>query len=301
MVGYRTVMISGDVRLSVKNNQMIVDGEKSGVIPIEDISAILIESRRSTITTATLSELSKEGVCCLFCDEKHMPCGVLLPLSVYYRQLRNINLQSQVTLPRKKQLWQQVVTAKISNQANCLALCGKHTAKLQLLSLAKTVASGDPTNIEGTAAAVYFKALFGASFNRASQSGINASLNYGYAIIRGAVARTLASYGFETAVGLHHHSELNPFNLADDLIEPFRPLVDLMTATMGLDDEDTLTPVRKQALLNLLNVDIYSGNENHAVTYAIERLIQSLGRCLTDRKHRLLLPELVELKQHVYE
>jgi CRISPR-associated protein Cas1 len=103
-MGYRTVMIAGDVRLSVNNNQLVVEGEKSGVIPIEDISAVLVESRRSTITTAALSMLSKEGVCCLFCDEKHMPCGVLLPLSSYYRQLRRINLQSQATLPRKKQL-----------------------------------------------------------------------------------------------------------------------------------------------------------------------------------------------------
>jgi len=162
------------------------------------------------------------------------------------------------------------------------------------------VRSGDTGNVEATAAQYYFPALFGDGFTRGDDCIWNAGLNYGYAILRGCVARTLSVYGFLPPLGLHHRSTLNPFNLADDLMEPFRPLIDLMVIR-NIQQDDELKTDQKRMLFNCLNMDILSGGQHHSVSYAIEREIQSLGSALSDKNSDLLLPGLLELKQHHYE
>lgn len=154
--------------------------------------------------------------------------------------------------------------------------------------------------MEATAAQYYFPALFGDGFTRGEDCGWNAGLNYGYAVLRGCVARSLAVYGFLPALGLHHRSTLNPFNLADDLMEPFRPLIDLLVI-QGIEEEDILTPSNKRMLFNCLNLDILSGGQHHSVSYAMEREVQSLGGALANRSAELTLPLLLEPKQHRYE
>lgn len=301
-MGYRSIVISSAVRISVKNRQLIIEGETSGTVPVEDIRTVMIESRAASVSTYALSALSEEGVCVYICDEKHLPSAVLQPIGRYSRQRKQILTQLSQSKPTLKRMWQDIVVAKITNQAMCLTLCGVNSEYVeQVEHLTAKVQSGDTTNVEGHAAALYFPCLFGRGFTRSDENGINAALNYGYAIVRGYIARALANYGFEPCIGIHHHSELNPYNLADDLIEPFRPVVDLFVF-QHLTDED-LTPAHKRELCNILNYETVSGGEHHSMAYAIERLVHSLERCFQDEAHqeKLLLPAIEALRRHEYE
>lgn len=299
-MAFRNIIIENAAHVSLKNSQLVIRTDAEHSVPIEDISALLIENKYSTVTTAALSRLGQCGCAVFVCDDKHMPCAVLEPFAQHSRELRVIKNQLSATEPMKKRLWQSLVVAKIRNQAICLELNGKNEVADSLLGMSERVKSGDTENVEATAAQKYFPALFEYGFTRDFDNGINAALNYGYAILRGCIARSLAAYGFLPALGIHHRSELNAFNLADDLIEPFRPVVDLLVSS-AFDSEDELTPDRKRLLFNCLNLDIISGNQHHSVAYAIERLVRSLSASLESGKADLCLPELIELKQHRYE
>lgn len=299
-MGYRSIVISSPVTISVKNEQLVIEGENKGTIPIEDIRTLMIESRSSLITTYALSALSEAGVCVYFCDEKHLPCAVLQPVGRYFRQRKQILLQLEQSKPHLKRMWKDIVICKIKNQTKCLEECGvdkEFTQKVGRLST--LVQSGDTGNVEGQAAALYFKYLFGNGFSRGDENEINAALNYGYAIVRGYIARILADHGFESCLGIHHRSELNNYNLADDLIEPFRPLVDLFVFQNM--PEKSFTSTNKRELCNILNYEMISGGEHHSAAYSIERLIHSLERCFSSEDDSLLLPSIEKLKRHEYE
>ena len=286
-MAYRNLMIASNAQLKIKNEQLLIKTDTTHSVPIEDINSVLVENHQSTITIATLAKLVQDGVTIFVCDEKHTPCA--------------IKLQESLSLPLQKQLWQQIVKYKINNQAICLEFNKQDNAAQQLRSLAKKVTSGDSNNTEAVAAAVYFKALFGPDFIRSNDDDLrNAALNYGYAIIRGHIARLIASYGFLPMKGIHHKSELNAYNLADDFIEPFRPVVDLFVAQEAQAFE-ALTPQLKQKLYNLLNMDIKIAQQNHSLAYAAEKMIQSFSRCCQKTSKELLLPTLVALRQHTYE
>lgn len=297
---FRNIIVESPAHISVRNKQLIIrtDGEHS--LAVEDISALLLESRQSTITTAALSLLGQCGCAVFVCDEKHMPCAVLTAYSQHSRQLAVAASQLSLGEVLKKRLWQSIVVAKIKNQAECLRHCGNVNAAEGLDSIAAAVRSGDSGNAEAQAAARYFPALFQKGFTRSADNGINSALNYGYAILRGCMARYLAAYGFLPMLGLHHKSELNSFNLADDMMEPFRPVVDLMTHTL-FNADDELTPDKKRLLFNCLNLDIASGGQKHSVAYAMERAVQSLQRSMNRGENGLVLPVLLPLNQHRYE
>lgn len=297
-MAYRNIIISQDCRLTVKNEQLIVAGKTEHRVPIEDIYSIVIESAASDISTYALSKLAQTGAAVFFCDEKHLPCGVLTSFNTYSRKLRQVSLQTTQTQPALKRIWQQIVKAKINNQAICLKLCGKEGGE-KLKALANSVSSGDAENNEGVAAALYFRALFGSHFARAAECDTNAALNYGYAILRGCISRNVTNYGFEPCIGIHHRSELNNFNLSDDLIEPFRPIIDLYVCKyVGTDRFDANV---KYGLVNLLNTNMRIGGQKQAVSYAIEKTVQSLSACFCKKTDRLLLPELVDFELHSYE
>lgn len=299
-MAFRNIIVENPARIAVRNDQLLICTDAERSIPLEDISALLLENRQITVTTAALSRLGQCGCAVFTCDEKHMPCTVLTPYMQHSRQLAVIKSQLAMSEPRKKRLWQALVKAKIQNQARCLQLAGKEDEHETLLHMAERVRSGDSENVEATAAQLYFPTLFGEGFSRGDDCGFNAGLNYGYAILRGCVARHLAVYGFLPALGLHHRSTLNAFNLADDLIEPFRPVVDLLVYRY-INEDDILTPPHKRLLFNCLNLDILSGKQHHSVSYAIEREIKSLPRAITEEDSKLLLPELLDLEQHRYE
>lgn len=300
-MAYRNLMIASNAQLKIKNEQLLITTNTTHSIPIEDINSVLIENHQSTITIAALAKLVQNGVAIFVCDEKHTPCAIMMPFAQNSRQYGVTKLQESLSLPLQKQLWQQIVKCKINNQAICLELNKQDSAAQHLRSLIKKVNSGDSNNTEAFAAAAYFKALFGSNFVRNNDNDpLNAALNYGYAIIRGHIARLIASYGFLPMKGIHHKSELNAYNLADDFIEPFRPLVDLYVAQEAQTIE-VLTPQLKKMLYNLLNMDIKIAQQHHSVTYAAEKMIQSFSRCCQKTTKELLLPTLVALRQHKYE
>ena len=298
-MAYRNIVISSNVHLGIKNEQLIVSGEADGSVPVEDIRTLLIESRTATISTYALSFLAQKGVCVYVCDDKHLPCGILTPFSQHSRQKKQIELQFAQTKPKLKNIWSEIVVFKILNQAKCLELCNKDEETVRKIrGLSKRVLSGDTTNVESQAAAMYFLSLFGRDFSRNDETSINFALNYGYAIIRGYICRTIAKYGFEPSVGIHHCSQLNNFNLADDLIEPFRPIVDLFVAKNVKEEFDKKA---RMEIVNILNYEILINNEKHSVAYAIELVVQSLINNFTGEKNRLSLPILMDLLIHEYE
>ena len=299
-MAFRNIIIENPAHISVRNSQLVIRTDAEHPIAMEDISALLLESHQSTITTAALSQLGQCGCAVYVCDEKHLPCAVLTPFHQYVRELSVLKNQLDASEPRKKRLWQSVVQEKIRNQAICLQLAGLPEKAKPLFDMSERVRSGDSENVEASAAQYYFPALFGELFTRGGGNGWNAGLNYGYAILRGCVARTLAVYGFLPTLGLHHHSTLNPFNLADDLMEPFRPVIDLLVIH-NIRENDELAPQHKRLLFNCLNLDILSGGQHHSVAYAIEREVQSLGKALAEKDAKLTLPLLLETKQHRYE
>ncbi len=300
-MAFRNIIIENPAHISVRNGQLVIKTNSEHSVSIEDISALLIENKASSITVAALSCLGQGGCTVFVCDDKHMPCAVMEPFSQHSRELSVLNLQIGAREPLKKRLWQSMIVAKIENQARCLNFCGNAEAAEALKSMTSRVRSGDSDNVEAAAAKKYFSELFFNGFTRGDDSVYNAALNYGYAVLRGCVARSLASYGFQPALGLHHKSALNRFNLADDMIEPFRPVIDQLVFNLVDGGCPTLTPQIKRQLFNCLNLDILSGGRHHSVSYAIERAVYSLSHSLSAGKAELLLPELLEIRQHRYE
>lgn len=302
-MSYRHLMISSPGKLSTRENQLVITTEQGqNRVPIEDINSLLIENPMVTLTGGLLTKLAEAGVLVFVCDQHHLPSGVFTPFNGHSRQLQVLHKQLHQSKPYLKQLWQQIVVSKLTNQGHCLRISGKDDGKM-LYQLCKEVRSGDSTNVEATGAMLYFVTLFGQGFVRRTEGLNNSALNYGYAIIRGVVAKNLAVYGFLPALGIHHHNNQNPFNLADDLMEPFRPLVDLYVVE-ALSEEDQsrpLAPKDKQGLYNLLNMTINSQGEQHSVQYAIERMVKSLSTCFSQGSGGLILPELIPLAAHRYE
>ena len=235
----------------------------------------------------------------IVCNEKHIPTAALNPINSYSRQLKQINSQVKASLPLKKQIWKQLVVSKIKNQAKCLEILQKNGSE-KLLEYAKTVKSGDPSNVEGRAAALYFKSLFGKDFRRDKETPLNAALNYGYALIRAVISRTVCLYGFEPSLGVHHCNELNNFNLSDDFIEPFRPFIDL-TVAGSMFDYGEFGTADKSVLLKSLNASVMVEGKKTSVYNAIETLIQSYSESIKSGVSGLVLPELIEIEFKKYE
>lgn len=269
-------------------------------LPLDDIAVLMIESQQVALTAAVLSRLAEVGASVIVCDSKHMPVFIGYPCSGHSRLSGVHRMQLAATLPFRKRCWQQIVQVKIRNQAECLRLLGRKGAE-RLLDLVGQVRSGDPSNVEGLAAREYFRSLFGDEFLRMREDGINAALNYGYAVLRASVARSLAVHGFLLTQGVHHSSELNPFNLADDFLEPLRPLVDMLSATLSP------VPVRlekqhREALAKLLACDVCLDGQAVSVTRCCELVAASFVSACREKDPSLLkLPELMPIREHRYE
>lgn len=299
-MAYRNVFISSSSKLSLKNGQLIVKSQEEYSFPLEDISTILIENGQTNLTSSLLSYCAGNGILVYFCDDKHLPCGVLTGFNNHSRQLKILQSQINLKLTLQKHLWKDIVIRKIENQAKVLSLLSLNGAD-ELISISKKVKANDEDNMEAVSAAKYFKYLFGEDFTRRYEDITNARLNYGYAILRGLVCRSLVVYGFEPALGIHHKNQLNAFNLVDDIMEIFRPIVDLCVYNMENNDTDVLTTKDKQILYNLINCDILYENQKHPLSYAIEKTVQTLQASYLSEKNKLKLCEIIPLQQHKYE
>lgn len=275
---WRSVVINQPAKLKREHFALVVEQESSARVPFEDIAVIVLHHREITITHPVLSACAEYGIGLFSTGDNHQPNGVFLPYLPHSRATRMMRLQLAIDRPLAKRTWADIVRAKISNQARCLKLT-KATRVDDLESFARRVRSGDPENLEAQASAIYFRALFGASFDRSQPIWTNAALDYGYSIFRGAIARGLVAHGFMPSIGLFHRSEQNAFNLADDVIEPFRPIVDLHVAkTRPTDDEAALSPANKADLVALLNLDVRTPRGTMAALSSIEHCVESLAR-----------------------
>jgi CRISP-associated protein Cas1 len=294
-MAWKGVHVSRPSRLSWKDAQLVVAQDEGAVtMPLEDVAWIVIDSNHSTLTASLISACMDQGVALIFTDQRHTPSGMALPFHRHHRQAAVAALQIGATLPLKKRMWQVIVQAKIGNQARCLELAGGDGSSVQ--AMARLVNSGDPENIEARAAREYWPLLF-AGFTRGNEADLrNKMLNYGYAIVRAALARALVASGLLPCFGLFHDSAANAFNLADDLFEPFRPLVDRLVREVSEDGarkNGELEVADRRTLAGILNADCRLNGETVSVLIATERSAESLVRALEGGSPALLLlPEM---------
>lgn len=299
-MGWRSVMISRPAKLRREHFSLAIDQEETAFVPFEDIAVIVLNHREIVLTHPVLSACAEYGIGLYATGDNHQPNGVFLPFLAHSRTTRLMRQQLDVSRPLAKQAWANVIRRKIENQAACLKLAGRKGVD-RLESYARRVRSGDPDNLEGLAAAFHFVQLFGNGFHRAEDRWANAALDYGYAVLRGAIARGLVAHGLHPTIGIFHDSEQNAFNLADDLIEPFRPLVDLHVAKNPPFTEGDLSPADKSALVALLNVDMSMPQGRMSVLSAIEYVVESLVRMFEEGDSTLELPALIGLQPHRLE
>ncbi len=309
----RTLCFTNPAYLSLKDRQMVIrlpEVEKSDMpdvlkkesvrtIPVEDIGVVVLDNRQITLTHGLLEALLENNCSVVTCDSRSMPVGLMLPLCGNTVQSERFRDQLDASVPLKKQLWQQTVKAKIDNQAAVLATCsGAETGCMRRWSA--DVRSGDPDNLEGRAAAYYWKSLFAgvpglSSFTRDRQ-GIppNNLLNYGYAILRAVIARSLVSSGLLPTLGIHHHNRYNAYCLADDIMEPYRPLVDSLVFDIvneyGGDTPEDITKELKMRLLGIPVTDVKIGGKRSPLMVAATQTTASLYKCFTGEARRIAYP-----------
>ena len=297
---YRNIVISKAKELTIKNSQLIIDQENDISFPLEDINSIIVENQHTMISSYALRLIAENDIACYICDDKHIPSAVLLPMEKHSRHFKMLKAQMEIPKPLQKQIWQSIISKKIENQANCLRLLEIEGSE-KLAKMAAEVKSGDTTHVESKAAAYYFRCLFGDDFSRSDDTMVNSALNYGYAIIRGMIARTIVAYGYEPSLGIWHKSELNSYNLADDFIEPFRPLVDLYVMSYVDTEKEELEPIDKREILRMLNYDMQVDGDNRVPKNCIDLMVASYTSSLENAENRIVLPSLVELREHRYE
>lgn len=268
----------------------ICKDEYDATLPLEEIGVLILDTNQSTVTTACLSKLAGTGAEVVICGPDHMPCGILQPLAIHCREARIMEDQLAMSKPMAKRMWAQIVKAKIENQATVLDIMGLPSQNLR--SWARQVASGDSTCREAVAAREYFELIFPDGGRRHSLYA--RSLDYGYSIVRAAIARACASGGWLASHGLHHHSLYNAFNLVDDLIEPYRPLVDLLV--LANDIKGTLQPEQKALLTSVLEYVMCMDEQVCSCATCIDMMLSTLRGAVVEKNPRLLvLPKLETL------
>lgn len=297
----RTLFFGNPAYLSVKNSQLVVkrtdsDTKEAVVVtaPIEDIGVVVLEDRQITVTNVALDALLQNNCAVITCDEKHMPAGMLLPLEGNTIQSERFRNQIEASLPLKKQLWQQTVQAKIRNQASVLKRLSGVEAGC-MLAWANDVKSGDSENLEGRAAAYYWRNIFpnlpGFTRDREGETP-NSLLNYGYAIVRAVIARALVASGLLPTLGIHHHNRYNAYCLADDIMEPYRPYVDELVLNIMQSEMDygELTPELKRQLLGLPVTEVVIGGQRSPMMVAASQTTSSLCKCFSGELRKLAYP-----------
>ena len=289
----RIVDIATDGRhLSAHRGFLLVHegDEEVGRVPLDDVAAVIIHAHGVTWTTSLAVALAERGAVLLLCGNNHSPVAVCLPIAGHHAQNGRMRAQWEAGRPLAKQLWRHVVIAKIRWQAAALDAAGARAEPL--LFLARRVRSGDPDNLEAQAARRYWTELMGAGFRRdRDAAGANAMLNYGYAVMRAACARAVVAAGLHPSIGIHHANRGNPLALADDLIEPFRPLVDMLTVRLRAAGHEAVTPETKRAYARLIALDLPGQDGVTTVWLAAERAAQTLARSFASgRAADLVLP-----------
>ena len=290
-MSWRTIVISKRAKLDLQLGYMVVRSEEVTKIVLSEISTILIESTAVSLTTGLLAELSKRKIKVIFCDEKRNPSSELV--SYYGSHDTSNKIRKQVAWKQntKEAVWTEIVTEKIRKQKEILEILGKDESEI-LSSYIKEITWNDGTNREGHAAKVYFNALFGLDFTRTEDNYINAGLNYGYSIILSAFTREIVANGYITQLGLFHDNMFNQFNLASDLMEPFRVLIDQKILQMKLIDFEHN---EKMQLVDVLNQEVLIDGKKQYVNNAIKIYCKSVFDALNDDDSSLMRFYRIEL------
>lgn len=293
-----TVTICTPKYLCVQDNCLVIkDRHEDKVldkIPLSDIWVIIIDNPQVSITASLMGQVNDAGIGVLFCGSNHMPNGLALPIGAHSRHAEIVEHQLAISKPLRNQLWAKIVRRKIENQARALELCGGKPCDVEkMLSYARDVQSNDKTHREGAAAGEFFSKLL--PYGSRWTGPMTAPLNFGYAILRTGIAQCAVSHGWLVSRGIHHHSAENAFNLVDDLIEPFRAVVDLMVVKENL--LAPLSRLNKDTLTKATSVLVLLDNKEMPVQTAIDVYCESLRRAaeLKD-SDQLLLPTLIGLE-----
>jgi CRISPR-associated protein Cas1 len=292
----RTLFFGNPAYLSTKNEQIVISypdkEQETKTVAIEDIGVIVLENQQITITNGLLEKLIHNNVALINCDQYHLPIGLLMPLNGHTEQSERFKNQINASAPLKKNLWQQTISAKIINQAGLLKEKGIPCRKMELW--AKEVTSGDALNHESRAAVYYWPNLIKIENFTRGQKGIapNNLLNYGYAILRAITARAIVSSGMLPTLGIFHRNKYNAYCLADDIMEPYRPYVDLIVCHI-METEDTfeeLTIDIKKQLLSIASIDVFIDGKNSPLMVAMSRTTHSLHECFDGTARKILYP-----------
>lgn len=307
----RTLYFGNPSYLSLKNRQMLIKlpeleasnmtetikQEAIRTIPVEDIGVVVLDHRQITVTHGLMEALLGNNCALITCDSQHLPVGLMLPLSGNTTQSERFRHQINASVPLKKQLWQQTIKAKIENQADVLeALFDEPFQNMRVW--ANEVRSGDPENIEARAAAFYWKTIFPQinGFTR-DRDGVepNNLLNYGYAVLRAIVARSLVASGMMPTLGIHHHNRYNAYCLADDIMEPYRPFVDKLVIDIvkGGEDFSVLNNDIKSKLLSIPVADVKINGMRSPLMVATGITTSSLYKCFAGNERKIVYPEMI--------
>jgi CRISPR-associated protein Cas1 len=302
----RTLYFGNPAYLSMRNAQLVIhlpeangmdDRTGNNTIPIEDIGVVMLDNKQITITHGLMEALLANNCALITCDSSRMPVGLMLPLNGNTTQSERFQSQIEASLPLQKQLWQQTIQAKITNQAYLLQTFRKVVVK-NMLAWVNDVKSGDTDNLEARAAAYYWKNMFPtvSDFAR-GREGIppNNLLNYGYAILRAVVARSLVGSGLLPTFGIHHHNKYNAYCLADDIMEPYRPFVDKLVIEImeSGDDITDLTKPIKAKLLSIPVMDVMINNQRSPLMIAVGFTTASLAKCYAGEIRRISYPNFI--------
>lgn len=292
----RTLLFSNPFHLHTRLEQLVVDNKETGEVrsmPVEDLGFVVLEHPQITFSQGIMRLFLQHNVAVIFCNEKYLPTGMLLNLDGHQLQTARFRAQLDASEPLKKNLWMQTVQQKIRNQAAVLAAQGRDAQALQ--QKARRVLSGDTSNEEAKAAAIYWPRLLGEEFRRERYGDApNALLNYGYAILRAAMARAIAGSGLHPTLGIFHRNQYNSFCLADDLMEPYRPYVDTLVmdwlAQHGMTNE--VTQEVKQHLLGLLTMDVRMESRLRPMMLALSETTASVAACMEGNRKKAKFPQL---------
>lgn len=290
----RVLCFENPARLSLKLAQMVVElQDVTRTLPIEDIGVIILDHKQITITHALIDALLANNVAIVTSNDKHLPVGLMLPLDGNTLQSERFRAQIDASEPLKKQMWQQTVIAKILGQAHVLGT--QHIEHTNMLKWAKDVRSGDTDNMEARAAAFYWRNMFEKdAFIRDPQgSPPNNLLNYGYSIVRAMMARALVGAGLLPTLGIHHHSRYDAYCLADDIMEPYRPFVDMKVLEMWKKGDITsdISSEQKRELLGVTTMDVYISGHRSPMMLAIQTTVQSVQKCFSGEGRKIIYPD----------
>lgn len=293
-MGFRTVFIKDGEKLSLRlDNLSVRKNNEDYLIPLVDIETVILEGNRTVITSKILSAFSKYHIALVVCDDKYLPTGMYLGKGQYYRSAKRAMWQAQWKDIDKQLVWKEIVYQKILNQIQVLQNVDieLNSERSQILiDYLENIMIGDSTNREGHAAKVYFNSLFGNGFSRRDTSFVNFCLDYGYAIVRAQMARSVSALGLIPELGVFHKNEYNSYNLADDLMEPFRPIVDYLIITNILKkSEKHLTYDIRLQIIDFLNHEIKINNKKFFIMQAIHDYVQNFIKAMENEDYSLLL------------